>query len=100
MTYTVHSAAGEAIAGDTELDDVLRAAALIAGGYVTDDSTGERAYESPAYLEQQVRLADEERARREAEEAVATATEQARIEREKLAALEAEVAAQAEADEE
>lgn len=44
MAYTVRDAAGVVVAGDDELDDVMKAAALLIGGSVVDESTGETVY--------------------------------------------------------
>lgn len=46
MTYTVRDSAGAVIAGDDEVDDVMRAAAMLAGGSIVDESTGETVYTS------------------------------------------------------
>ena len=45
MGYEVRSRSGRVVAGDPELDDVLRDTADNIGGYITDDS-GNVVYES------------------------------------------------------
>lgn len=101
MAYTVHNAAGDAIAGDDQLDDVLKAAALIAGGYVTN-AAGEVVYDSPAHVEHELARAEADQARRDealAEEQRLLDAARARREDEEAAAAEAELQAQLEDDE-
>lgn len=47
MAYTVRNAEGEVVAGDAELDDVLKAAAMLVGGSVIDEDTGRSVYVAP-----------------------------------------------------
>ena len=47
MAYTVRDAAGVVVAGDDVLDDVMKAAALLIGGSVVDEATGDTVYAAP-----------------------------------------------------
>jgi len=47
MAYTVRDAAGVVVAGDDVLDDVMKAAALLIGGSVVDEVTGDTVYAAP-----------------------------------------------------
>lgn len=48
MGYKVFNAAGEHVAGDAVLDEVVKAAAMLVDGWV-EDVTGEVVYSSPGH---------------------------------------------------
>ena len=48
--YRIMNADGEETGGDTELDDVMKGAALLVRGYIVDEN-GTVVYESPGYKE-------------------------------------------------
>ena len=48
--YRIMNTAGEEIGGDSQLDDVMKGAALLARGYIVDESNTV-VYESPGYKE-------------------------------------------------
>lgn len=62
MAYTVRDSAGVVVAGDDVLDDVMKAAALLIGGSVIDESDGSTVYAAPPF-----RTVEEKQALRDAE---------------------------------
>ena len=58
MGYKVFNAAGEHVAGDAVLDEVVKAAAMLVDGWVEDDA-GEVVYTSPGHRAEEERDDDE-----------------------------------------
>lgn len=68
MGYKVFDASGNHVAGDAELDESVKGAALLVNGWV-EDGRGQVVYESPRrreVLAEQQRIADEQAERQRA----------------------------------